>query len=78
MQKEKHLEMARTRREAGVVTELDVLRSEVDLANARAVLERSRGEAETARGTLNTVMVRPVERPSSPPTPSRRLRRRRA
>jgi HAE1 family hydrophobic/amphiphilic exporter-1 len=66
VQKEKHLEMARTRREAGVVTELDVLRSEVDLANARAVLERSRGEAEQARGQLNTVMVRPVDAPIVP------------
>jgi outer membrane protein TolC len=61
VQKEKHLEMARTRREAGVVTELDVLRSEVDLANGRAQLERVRGEADQARGTLNAVMVRPVD-----------------
>ena len=61
MQKQKHLEMARTRREAGVVTELDVLRSEVDLANSRAQLERVRGEADQARGTLNAVMVRPVD-----------------
>ncbi len=61
VQKEKHLEMARTRREAGVVTELDVLRSEVDLANVRAGLERARGEADQTRGTLNAVMVRPVD-----------------
>jgi outer membrane protein TolC len=61
VQKQKHLEMARTRRDAGVVTELDVLRSEVDLANAQAQLERARGEADLARGTLNSVMVRPVD-----------------
>ena len=61
VQKQKHLEMARNRREAGVVTELDVLRSEVDLANAQAQLERARGEADQARGTLNAVMVRPVD-----------------
>jgi len=61
VQKQKHLDMARTRREAGVVTELDVLRSAVDLANVRAQLERARGEADQARGTLNAVMVRPVD-----------------
>ncbi len=66
VQKEKHLEMARTRREAGVVTELDVLRSEVDLANGRAQLERVRGEADQARGALNAVMVRPVDAPIVP------------
>jgi outer membrane protein TolC len=66
VQKEKHLEMARTRREAGVVTELDVLRSEVDLANGRAQLERVRGEADQARGALNAVMVRPVDAPIIP------------
>ena len=65
-QKEQHLEMAQTRREAGVVTELDVLRSEVDLANARAQLEQARGEADDARGTLNAVMVRPVDAPIIP------------
>ena len=69
MQKEKHLEMARTRREAGVVTELDVLRTEVDLANVRAQLERVRGEADQARGTLNAVMVRPVDAPIIPTLP---------
>ena len=61
VQKQKHLEMARTRREAGVVTELDVLRSEVDLANVRAQLERARGDADQTRGTLNAVMVRPID-----------------
>jgi HAE1 family hydrophobic/amphiphilic exporter-1 len=68
-QKEQHLQMARTRREAGVVTELDVLRSEVDLANARAVLERARGDADDARGTLNAAMVRPVDAPVVPTDP---------
>jgi outer membrane protein len=66
VQKQKHLDMARTRREAGVVTELDVLRSAVDLANAQAQLERARGEADQARGTLNAVMVRPVDAPVVP------------
>ena len=61
VQKQKHLDMARTRREAGVVTELDVLRSEVDLANVQAQLERARGDADQARGALNAVMVQPVD-----------------
>jgi outer membrane protein TolC len=65
-QKEQHLEMARSRRQAGVVTELDVLRTEVDLANARAQLERARGEADDARGTLNATMVRAVDAPIVP------------
>jgi len=49
-QKERHLEMARHRRTAGVVTDLDVLRSEVDLENQRAQLLRAQGQADLARG----------------------------
>jgi outer membrane protein len=60
-QKEKHLEMARTRRAAGVATELDVLRSQVDLENQRVVLFRLQGQADQARGLLNAVMVRPID-----------------
>jgi outer membrane protein TolC len=65
-QKEKHLEMARVRRAAGVATDLDVLRPEVDLANTRAVLVRLRAEADLARGNLNAVMLRPVDAPIEP------------
>ena len=65
-QKEQHLQMAKVRREAGVVTELDVLRTEVDLANAKAQLEQARGEADDARGTLNAAMVQPVDAPITP------------
>jgi len=60
-QKEKQLEMARNRRAAGVATELDVLRFEVDLANARTQLLRLRGAADLARSRLNAVMVRPMD-----------------
>ena len=42
-QKEKQLEMARNRRGAGVATELEVLRFEVDLANVRTTLLRLAG-----------------------------------
>jgi outer membrane protein TolC len=65
-QKEQHLEMARNRRAAGVATELDVLRSQVDLENARVTLRRLRGAADLARATLNAVMVRPIDTPVEP------------
>lgn len=60
-QKERHLEMAQNRRRAGVATDLDVLRSQVDLENTRVMLRRLRGSADLARATLNAVMVRPVD-----------------
>jgi HAE1 family hydrophobic/amphiphilic exporter-1 len=65
-QKEKHLEMARNRRAAGVATELDVLRAQVDLENTRTLLARQRGGAALARGRLNAVMVRPIDAPLEP------------
>lgn len=60
-QNEKHLEMARHRHASGVATELEVLRFEVDLANARTTLLRLSGAADLARGDLNAVMVRPTD-----------------
>jgi HAE1 family hydrophobic/amphiphilic exporter-1 len=66
VQKEKHVEMAQNRRQAGVATELDVLRSQVDLENARAILLRLRGQAELARGHLNAAMVQPIDTPIEP------------
>lgn len=66
VQKEKHLEMARNRRQAGVATELDVLRSQVDLENTRAMLLRLQGQAELARGNLNATMVQPIDAPIEP------------
>jgi HAE1 family hydrophobic/amphiphilic exporter-1 len=65
-QKEKQLEMARNRRGAGVATDLEVLRFEVDLANARTTLLRLRGAADLARGDLNAVMVEPTDKPIEP------------
>src|SRR5262249_32907210 len=65
-QRETHVEMARHRQEAGVATELDVLRLEVALENQRASLERVRGEADWARGALNAAMVRPIDAPVDP------------
>lgn len=65
-QKEKHLEMAKNRRAAGVATELDVLRSQVDLENQRVQLLRFKGEADLARARLNAVMLRPIAAPVDP------------
>jgi outer membrane protein TolC len=65
-QQETHVEMARNRRAAGVATELEVLRLQVALENQRVVLERTRGEADLARGVLNAAMVRPIDAPVDP------------
>ena len=65
-QKEKQLEMSRNRRGAGVSTDLEVLRFDVDLANARTTLLRLSGAADLARGDLNAVMVRPTDTPIEP------------
>ena len=65
-QKEKQLEMARNRRGAGVATDLEVLRFEVDLANARTTLLRLSGAADLSRGDLNAVMVEPTDKPIEP------------
>jgi HAE1 family hydrophobic/amphiphilic exporter-1 len=65
-QKQKQLEMSRNRRGAGVATDLEVLRFEVDLANARTTLLRLRGAADLARGDLNAVMVEPTDAPIEP------------
>jgi HAE1 family hydrophobic/amphiphilic exporter-1 len=65
-QKEQHLEAARNRRAAGVATDLDVLRSQVDLENQRTQFLRLRGVAELARGQLNAVMVHPINAPIEP------------
>ena len=64
--KQTHLDYARNRRAAGVATELEVLRAEVDLENARAEERRAENDVATARATLNTVMVRPTNEPIHP------------
>ena len=61
--KQSHLDYARNRRAAGVATELEVLRAEVDLENQRAEALRAENEVSAARATLNTVMVRPTTTP---------------
>lgn len=65
-QKERQLEAARNRRAAGVATELEVLRFQVDLENARAQLLRLQGAADLARGDVNVVILRPTNAPIEP------------
>ena len=66
MQKEKQLETTRNRRAAGVATDLDVLRFEVDLENARVQQLSEEGLADLSRGRLNAVLVRPIGAPVEP------------
>jgi len=64
--KQTHVDYARNRRAAGVATELEVLRAEVDLENARAEALRAENEVSGARALLNTVMLRPTSTPVVP------------
>jgi HAE1 family hydrophobic/amphiphilic exporter-1 len=64
--KQTHVDYARNRRAAGVATELEVLRAEVDLENARAEALRAENEVSGARALLNTVMLRPTSAPVVP------------
>jgi len=64
--KQTHVDYARNRRAAGVATELEVLRAEVDLENARAESLRAENEVAAARAMLNTVMLRPTITPVQP------------
>jgi outer membrane protein len=50
------LSIANTRFEAGTVARLDVLRAEVEVANARAVLIRAKSAADTAMQSLRAVL----------------------
>ena len=65
-QRERQLEIARSRRASGVATDLDVLRFEVSLENQRAELLRIQAEADLSRGRLNAVMMRPIDGPVTP------------
>ena len=63
-QKKAHAEMARTLFKNGVATEVDVLRSEVTVANGEADLVRARNEIRQARALLNHYLVRPIDFPT--------------
>lgn len=65
-QREKHLEMTRNRRQAGVATELEVLRAEVNVENQRAAVTQAEGGVDLARAQLNALMLRDMDAPITP------------
>ena len=60
---ERHLDLAQARFTAGSAARLDVLRAEVELANARARQIRARSSAELSYQTLRTVLSLPQNEP---------------
>ena len=60
---ERHLELAQARFESGSAARLDVLRAEVEVANARARLIRARSSAEVSYQALHTVLSLPQSDP---------------
>ncbi len=56
-----HLRVARARKEAGAVPQVDVVRAQVEVADAQLALERAEGLVRVAKGNLNTAMGLPVE-----------------
>lgn len=65
-QRELHADMARTRFKNGVATEVDVLRSEVAVANGAPELVRARNAVRQARALLNYYLARPLDFPTKP------------
>ena len=60
-QRQRHLDNAKTRFQGGVATEVDVLRSEVSVANARPDVIRAENGIRYARSVLNTLLARPAD-----------------
>lgn len=63
-QKKLHAAMARTRYQNGVATEVDVLRSEVAVANGQPDLVRADNAMKQARAELNYYLGRPLDAPT--------------
>ncbi|MEK7406385.1 MAG: TolC family protein [Acidobacteriota bacterium] len=63
-QKKLHAGMARTRFQHGVATEVDVLRSEVAVANGAPDLVRAGNAIRQTRALLNFYLVRPIDFPT--------------
>ncbi|HSB17675.1 MAG TPA: TolC family protein [Bryobacteraceae bacterium] len=63
-QRRRQLEIARTRYRNGVATEVDVLRSEVAVANVTPELVRAENGIRQARALVNFYLVRPIEFPT--------------
>jgi outer membrane protein len=62
-QRKEHLEQARTRFLSGVSTEIDVLRSEVSVANLKPDLIRSENRVRLAMAAINNLIVADLEAP---------------
>jgi outer membrane protein len=63
-QRKLHADMARARFKNGVATEVDVLRSEVSLANIAPEVVRADNAIRQARAQLNFYLVRPLDFPT--------------
>jgi len=64
-QREKHLEQAKSRFGLGVATEIDVLRSEVNLANMEPERIRAENTLRLARAVLNSLIVVDLDAPTT-------------
>lgn len=62
-EKMEHASMARTRFQNGVATEVDVLRSEVAVANGQPDVVRARNAIRQAQAQLNYLLFRPIDAP---------------
>ena len=62
-QRQRHLEVARQRFEAGVVNEYEVIRARVDVANARTPVVQARNAVRQAVSRLNNLLARPQAAP---------------
>lgn len=58
---ENHLRLAKERKAAGAVPQADVIRTEVEVANAKLTLVKAENLVRVSRGDLNTSMGLPVE-----------------
>jgi len=63
-EREKSLEIVRARFAGGVATEVDVLRSQVSLANTQPDLISAENGVRQARSVLNNLLVRPLDFPT--------------
>lgn len=62
-QRERQLDVARKRFEAGVVNEFEVIRAEVDVANAKTPVIQTHNAVRQAKDRLNLLMARPTGSP---------------
>jgi outer membrane protein len=63
-QRLKHLEQARNRFKDGVATEIDVLRSQVNVANTEPELIRAENRVQLARAKINNLIVVDLDSPT--------------